>query len=45
VKGQAAPLQKMCLRAGLSLKDFDRIYYDLAVRCMPEMAKLVPRPQ
>jgi hypothetical protein len=44
VKGQAAPLQEMCLRAGLTLKDFDRIYYDLSVRCLPEVAKLVARP-
>jgi hypothetical protein len=45
VKGQAAPLQEMCLRAGLTLRDFDRIYYELAVRCIPEMAKAVPPPQ
>lgn len=45
VEGQAAPLQEMCLKAGLTLKDFDRLYFDLAVRCLPEMATLVPRPR
>jgi len=44
VEEQAPPLQKMCLLAGMTLKDFDRLYYKLTVKVLPEVAGLVPPP-
>jgi len=44
VRDQARPLQEMCFRAGMSLNEFDKIYYERSLRLMPDLADSVPPP-